>query len=111
MLAGGQVADRTASAALLEHLLDCDIPHADKGCDSNAMRRQVRDRGAWANIPPKAKRTWKNAFSPFLYRSRNAIERMFCRLKDFGRFATRCDRNAANFLAAVRIAAAVSPWS
>lgn len=62
------------------------------------------------NIPPKANRRWKNCFSPFLYRSRNAIERMFCRLKDFRRVATRYDRNAANFLAAVCIAATVSYW-
>jgi transposase len=41
------------------------------------------------NIPPKANRKWKNCFSPFLYRNRNAIERMFCRLKDFRRVATR----------------------
>jgi transposase len=40
------------------------------------------------NIPPKANREWKNCFSPFLYRNRNAIERMFCRLKDFRRVAT-----------------------
>ena len=62
------------------------------------------------NIPPKANRKWKNCFSPFLYRNRNAIERMFCRLKDFRRVATRYDRNAANFLAAVCIAATVSYW-
>ncbi|HET9146590.1 MAG TPA: IS5/IS1182 family transposase, partial [Acetobacteraceae bacterium] len=40
----------------------------------------------------------------------NAIERMFCRLKDFRRVATRYDRNAVNFLAAVCIAATVSYW-
>ena len=39
-----------------------------------------------------------------LYRNRNAIERMFCRLKDFRRVATRYDRNAVNYLAAVCIA-------
>jgi hypothetical protein len=39
---------------------------------------------------------WKNCFSPVLYRSRNAIERMFCRLKDFRRIATRYDRLAIN---------------
>jgi transposase len=33
---------------------------------------------------------------------------MFCSLKDFRRFATRYDRNAVNFLAAVCIAAAVN---
>jgi hypothetical protein len=33
---------------------------------------------------------------------------MFCRLKDFRRIATRYDRLASNFLAAVCLAAAVS---
>ena len=42
--------------------------------------------------------------------SPDAIERMFCRLKDFRRVATRYDRNAVNFLAAVCIAATVSYW-
>jgi transposase len=107
---GGQVADCRAASELLDKLPTCDIVHADKGYDADALRRQIKDAGAWANIPPKANRTWKNAFSPFLYRSRNAIERMFCRLKDFRRVATRYDRNAANFLAAVCIAATVSYW-
>ena len=49
-------------------------------------------------------------FAPVLYRDRNAIERMFCRLKDFRRVATRYDRLATTFLAAVCIAAAVSYW-
>ena len=47
--------------------------------------------------PPKANRRWKNCFSPALYRGRNAIERMFCRLKDFRRIATRYDRLATKF--------------
>lgn len=110
MLTGGQVADCTAGALLLEQLPDCDILHADKGYDANAIRRQVEERGAIPNIPPKANRKWKNCFSPCLYRNPNAIEPMFCRLKDFRRIATRYDRNAANFLAAVRIAAAICYW-
>jgi transposase len=110
LLTGGQVADCTAVAELLARLPPCQILHADKGYDSNAIRSQVEERGAMPNIPPKANRKWKNCFSPFLYRARNAIERMFCRLKDFRRVATRYDRNAANFLAAVCIAATVSFW-
>jgi transposase len=110
MLTGGQVADCTAGATLLQRLPDCDVLHGDKGYDSNAIRRQIEERDALANIPPKANRKWKNCFSPFLYRNRNAIERMFCRLKDFRRIATRYDRNATNFLAAVCLAAAVSYW-
>jgi transposase len=35
---------------------------------------------------------------------------MFCRLKDFRRIATRYDRLATKFLAAVCIAAIVSYW-
>jgi transposase len=110
MLTGGQVADCTAGGELLARLPACEILHGDKGYDSDAIRRQVEDASAMPNIPPKANRKWKNCFSPFLYRNRNAIERMFCRLKDFRRVATRYDRNAANFLAAVCIAATVSYW-
>jgi transposase len=73
MLTGGQVADCTAAATLLQRLPDCDVLHGDKGYDSNAIRRQVEARDALANIPPKANRKWKNCFSPFLYRNRNAI--------------------------------------
>jgi len=60
---------------------DVPILNGDKGYDSDAIRRQVEERGAMPNIPPKSNRRWKNCFSPFLYRDRNAIERMFCRLK------------------------------
>jgi transposase len=49
-------------------------------------------------------------FSPFLYCDCSAIAPMFCNLKDFRRIATRYDRNATNFLAAVHIAAAVAFW-
>ena len=62
------------------------------------------------HIPPKANRRRKSCFSPTLYRSRNAIERMFCRLKDFRRIATQYDRLAATYLAAVHIAAIVAFW-
>jgi len=38
------------------------------------------------------------------------IERMFGRLKDFRRIATRYDRSATNFMAAVHIVATVAYW-
>jgi transposase len=110
LLTGGQVADCTAGAVLIEEMPRSAILHGDKGYDSDAIRRQVERKGAMPNIPPKANRRWKNCFSPVLYRNRNAIERMFCRLKDFRRVATRYDRLATNFLAAVCIAAVVSYW-
>jgi hypothetical protein len=61
MLTGGQVADCTAAGALLDRLPDCDVLHADKGYDANAIRRQVEERGTMPNIPPKANRKWKPA--------------------------------------------------
>lgn len=70
----------------------------------------ARSRARAPNIPPKVNRRWKSCFSPYLYRDRNAIERMFGRLKDFRRIATRYDRLAQNFLAAVCLAATVCYW-
>src|SRR6266576_1752630 len=74
--------------------------------DSDAVRRKIESKGAAPNI----NRGWKNCFSPWLYRHRNAIERMFGRLKDFRRIATRYDRLASNFLAAVCLAATLCYW-
>ena len=82
MLTGGQMADCTAGAQLLERLPPCRILHGDKGYDTDAIRRQIEATGAMPNIPPKANRRWKNASRLPLPRC-NAIERMFCRLKDF----------------------------
>ena len=104
------MADCTAADTLLDLLPKTTLLHGDKGYDSNAVRRKIEAMGAAPNIPPKVNRRWKPCFSPFLYRGRNAIERMFNRLKDFRRIATRYDRLAANFLAAVCIAATVSYW-
>ena len=110
LLTGGQVADCIAADALLDQVASAELVHGDKGYDTNAVRQKIEAKGAAPNIPPKVNRVLKNCFSPFLYRGRNAIERMFNRLKDFRRIATRYDRLATNFHAAVCIAAVVSYW-
>jgi hypothetical protein len=43
--------------------------------DANALREKIQERGALANIPPKANRKWKNCFSPFLNRAEVKEER------------------------------------
>jgi transposase len=63
--------------------------------------------GAAPNIPPKI---WNPRFSLALYRNRNAIERMFGRIKDFRRIATRYVRLAQNFHAAVYLVATICYW-
>jgi transposase len=110
LLTGGQVADCTAADGLLDQISRAELVHGDKGYDSDAVRRKIEAMGAAPNIPPKSNRIWKNCFSPYLYRNRNAIERMFGRLKDFRRIATRYDRLARNFHAAVCIAAVICYW-
>ena len=111
LLTGGQVADCAAAKALLEHLPPTTrVLHGDKGYDTNPIRQRVEANGTLPNIPPKANRIWKSCFSPVLYRARNAIERMFCRLKDFRRVATRYDKLARNYQSAVALAAAVAFW-
>lgn len=86
------------------------VVQGDKGYDSNAVRSQIEAAGAAPNIPPKSNRRYKPGFSPALYRDRSAVERMFGRLKDFRRIATRYDRRADVFLSAVCLAATVSYW-
>ena len=110
LLSGGNVADCRVAAELLDDLPRGLMVHGDKGYDSDAIRRQIEAAGSVPNIPPKSNRKWKNCFSPWLYRGRNAIERMFGRLKDFRRIATRYDRLARNYLAAVHIAAVICYW-
>ena len=104
------MADCVAADALLDQVSTAAILHGDKGYDSDAVRRKIESKGAAPNIPPKANRRWKNCFSPCLYRDRNAIERMFGRIKDFRRIATRYDRLAHNFLAAVCLVATLCYW-
>jgi transposase len=45
------------------------------------------------------------AFSPFLYRYRNLVERFFSKLKHFRAIATRYEKHATNYLALVKLAA------
>ena len=98
-----------AGELLLRQMPRASVLHGDKGYDSNAIRRQVEGKGACQTSRQRQIGDGRIA-SADLYRNRNAIERMFGRLKDFRRIATRYDRLADNFLAAVCLAAAVSYW-
>jgi transposase len=45
------------------------------------------------------------------YKRRNVIERMFCRLKNWRRVATRYDRLARNYLSGLALAAIIIAWT
>src|SRR3984957_10803295 len=68
-------------------------------------------RGTVPVIPNNPTRKRHHPFDETAYRQRNLIERMFCRLKDWRRIATRYDKLAANFAAAVMIAAVIIWWT
>ena len=95
---------------MLERLPSGALVLADRAYDTDRVRGMIHAAGAVPNIPPKRNRTFRPPFSPVLYRARNAIERMFCRLKDFRRIATRYDKLATSYLAAVHIAAIICYW-
>ena len=110
LLTPGQAADCKAAEHLLIGLRPRCLVHADRAYDSNRIRDLIESQGAVPNIPPKSNRRWKSCFSKSLYKGRNAIERMFCRLKDCRRLATRYDKLAANFLGNIHLAATIMWW-
>lgn len=84
---------------------------ADRGYDSNAIRQLIADRGAEAVIPPSSPRVRQIPYDRAAYRDRNLVERLWCRLKDWRRIATRYDKLARNYLSGVFLAAALIYWA
>src|SRR5207237_10808506 len=68
---------------------------------SDLLLHMIRARGARAHIPSTSQRVVQRSVSRRIYRKRNLVERFFCKLKHFRRIATRFDKLARNFLAAV----------
>ena len=60
-------------------------------------------RGIGAVIPTKSNQPRRRGFDREAYRARNRVERLFNRLKQFRRIATRYEKRAANYLAMVNI--------
>ena len=83
---------------------------ADTAYDSDALRALLETRGCQPVLPNNPTRKRKQPFDKTAYRARNIIERTFCRLKDWRRIATRYDKLATNYLAAVTLAAIVIYW-
>ena len=104
-LSEGQAHDGRSANDLLDTLGEGQILLADRGYDSDALRAALASRGTWANIKPMPNRVNIPAFSPWLYRYRNLIERFFSKLKHFRAIATRFEKHDANYLALVKLAA------
>ena len=86
--------------------IEADIVLADKGFDADErVLMPLRNAGKTAVIPPKANRKVQRDYDKELYKARHLIENFFAKLKLFRAIATRYDKTARNFLAAVHFAA------
>ncbi|HVV93166.1 MAG TPA: IS5 family transposase, partial [Hyphomicrobiales bacterium] len=105
-LTEGQAHDGRSAADMLGTVGPGQVLLADRAYDSDALRQGLAAKGAWANVKPMPNRLRRPAFSPFLYRQRNLVERFFNKLKHFRAVATRYDKRPENYLAAVQLASA-----
>jgi transposase len=79
---------------------------ADKAYD--AERRVIEPlqaAGKTAVIPSKRNRKIQRTYDKEIYKQRHLIENFYCKLKQFRAIATRYDKTARNFLAAIHLAA------
>ena len=101
----GQAHDGKSATDLLDALGEGQILLGDCAYDSNALRQSVAGRGAWANVKPMPGRVNIPAFSRFLHRFRNLVERFFNKIKHFRAIATRFEKHDANYFALIKLAA------
>jgi transposase len=102
---GGEVHDSTVASELFEPLPLSKAVVADKGYDSEKIRKQIEDRGAVAVIPRKSNSVIGNAdMDGSLYRHRHLVENAFARLKHFRGLATRYDKLKRNYQSGVAMA-------
>ncbi len=83
---------------------------ADKAFDADErVIAPLAAAGKTVVIPAKANRKTHRDYDRHLYKERHLIENFFAKLKQFRAIATRYDKTARNFLAAVYLAA-VTIW-
>jgi transposase len=106
LLTPGQAHDLTGADALLPNMT-ANLLIVDRAFDADArVLRPLAAAGKSAVIPPRPNRLTPRQFDRELYKARHLIENFFCRLKQFRAIATRYDKTARNFLAAIHLAAA-----
>jgi transposase len=104
VLTPGQASDKTTFPVLVDGLHLARDVVADRGFFARTIIEQIEAHGAKAHIPSQSNVRVRRVVDPDIYRQRNLVERFFCKLKHFRRVATRYDKLARNFLAAVVLA-------
>ena len=77
---------------------DIDQVVGDKAFDGGPQRKACRAHGAEPVIPPKKNRLAPEPLDAAAYRERNRVERLFGKLKEYRRVATRYDKRKQMFL-------------
>ena len=86
--------------------MEADLLIADKAFDADErVITLLADKNKTAVIPPKAKRKIARSYDQDIYKARHLIENFFAKLKQFRAIATRYDKTARNFLAAIHLTA------
>ena len=110
-LTPGNVADVVMAIPLLAAVAQPKRLLADKAYDADSLRRWLKHRKIRAAIPSTASRRTPYPLDRAAYKRRNVIERMFCKLKNWRRIATRYDRLARNYLSSLALAAIIIAWT
>ena len=104
-LTGGEVHDLVGADHLLPDM-QADILLADKAFDADErVIERLAATGKTAVIPSKANRRSPRTYDRHVYKERHLIENFFAKLKQFRAIATRYDKTARNFMAAVYLTA------
>lgn len=82
---------------------------ADKGYDADSIRDTLAKADVEAVIPAKSNRRTPIPHDRQKYRWRNLIERLFSKLKNWRRVATRYDKTAESYVGFVTLAS-VKLW-
>jgi transposase len=106
-LTGGQAHDLIGADHLLPDM-QADMLLADKAFDADErVIEPLTKAGKTAVIPSKANRKTPRDYDRDIYKARHLIENFFAKLKQYRAIATRYDKTARNFLAAVYLAASI----
>ncbi len=106
-ISAGQAHDLHGADALLPSLR-ANYLLADKAYDADVrVLKPLKDKGIEAVIPPKSSRLAPRAYDNERYKDRHLIANFFLKLKQFRAIATRYDKTAINFLAAIHLVASV----
>lgn len=108
-MTAGQAHDGRQFESLYESLEEDNVLESaalDRGYDADRIRERLALDGIEAVIPPISSRSQKIPYDQTLYRERNRVERFFNKLKQFRRMATRYDKLAKTFGAALHLVSA-----